>query len=180
VTIYISLLRGINVSGQKIIKMADLKGLYQSLSLQDVKTYIQSGNVIFTSDIKAPDELATKISQAIFAHYQFEVPIFVLTLEMLKGARQQLPFDDINLDKEGSKVLLCFLSGKPDNAIELLSPYLKSNERLCINDNVLYIYCPDGSGRTKLTHRNIEQKLQLSATSRNLKTVDKLIELGIC
>ena len=177
-TVYISLLRGINVSGQKIIKMADLRSLYQSMSFQNVKSYIQSGNLVFNSDVNNQNQLATEISQAIFVHYQFDVPVFVLTLEALRSARQNLPFDDIDLDAEGSKVLLCFLSDLPSNADELLTPYLKSNERLAINGKVLYLHCPDGFGRTKLTHSNIERKLKLSATIRNLKTVDKVINLS--
>jgi len=179
-TVFISLLRGINVAGQKIIKMADLRALYQQLPFKNVQSYIQSGNVIFTSDNHEVSDclhLAQKINQAILAHYQFEVPVFVLTPEMLTSAREKLPFKHIDVALDGSKILLCFLSKKPINSIDLLTPYLKANEHLQLIGKVLYLHCEDGCGGTKLTHSNIEKKLQVSATARNLKTVDKLIAL---
>ncbi len=177
-SVYISLLRGINVSGQKIIKMADLRALYQQLSFEQVQSYIQSGNVIFTSELNDFSRLAQDIKQAIWAHYQFDVPVFVLTPKTLINARENLPFKDIDVATEGSKVLLCFLSEVPSKAIELLTPYLKSNEHLRIMGKVLYLYCQEGYGRSKLTHHIIEKKLQLNATARNLKTVEKLITLS--
>jgi uncharacterized protein (DUF1697 family) len=179
-TVYISLLRGINVSGQKIIKMADLRALYQQLSFKNVQSYIQSGNVIFNNDdseIADCQHIAKQINQAILAHYQFNVPVFVLTPEVLKSARAELPFKHIDVAADGSEVLLCFLSNVPSNSIELLTPYLKNNEHLRIIGKVLYLHCEDGYGRSKLTHANIEKKLQVNATARNLKTVDKLIAL---
>lgn len=178
---YISLLRGINVAGQKIIKMADLRALYQQLAFKNVQSYIQSGNVVFNhNEVGVSDcsQLAEQIHQKIFAHYQFEVPVFVLTPTDLINARENLPFKNINITEDGSKVLFCFLSDVPNSPIALLSPYLKDNEHLHIIGKVLYLHCEDGYGRSKLTHSNIEKKLKVNATSRNLKTVDKLITLA--
>jgi len=173
--LYISLLRGINVAGKKLIKMADLRALYQQLSFDNVQSYIQSGNVIFTTNEDECSHIAKQINEAIFAQYKFDVPIFVLTPDVLQNARNNLPFTDIDVAQDGSKVLLCFLSNVPSHSIELLTPYLKSNERIAIIDSVLYLHCQDGFGRSKLSHSHIEKKLQVSATSRNLKTVDKLL-----
>lgn len=175
--IYISLLRGINVSGKKIIKMADLRAIYQALQFDNVQSYIQSGNVVFHSQNDDCQHLEQQIKQAIFQHYQFDVPVFVLPPETLMNAKNNLPFKDVNVESEGSKILLCFLSRTPENSIDLLTPYLKSNEQLYITGNVLYLYCQDGFGKSKLTHSNIEKKLQVNATSRNLKTVDKLLTM---
>jgi uncharacterized protein (DUF1697 family) len=177
-TVYISLLRGINVAGKKLIKMADLRTLYQQTSFDNVQSYIQSGNVLFTADEQACVDIADKIQRAIFTQYQFDVPVFVLTPEALKTARDNLPFNDVDITQDGSKLLLCFLSDVSNNSIELLTPYLKSNERIEIIDKVLYLHCQDGVGRTKLTHRQIEKKLQVAATSRNVKTIDKLISMA--
>lgn len=176
--VYISLLRGINVAGQKIIKMADLRALYQQISLGNVQSYIQSGNLVFTTNESQCSDIAKQINKAIWAKYQFEVPIFILTPEALENARNNLPFNDINLAQDGSKILLCFLSEVPSNSIELLSPYLKANERIDIIEQVLYLHCEDGFGRSKLTHSQIEKKLNVSATARNLKTVDKLLAMA--
>ena len=180
-TVYISLLRGINVAGQKIIKMADLRALFKALAFNHVQSYIQSGNVIFnTASVDESDckLLGNKINQAILDHYNFDVPVFVLATKTLKSARESLPFNNIDLAVDGSKVLLVFLSDVPKNSIELLTPYLKNNEHLRIIGKVLYLHCEDGFGRSKLTLSNIEKKLQVKATGRNLKTVDKLIALA--
>jgi uncharacterized protein (DUF1697 family) len=178
-TVYISLLRGINVSGQKIIKMAELRSRYQSLSFKNVQSYIQSGNVIFTIDNNdTTEQLAKKINQAILAHYQFDVPVFILTPEALQNARSKLPFAHVDVAVDGSKVLLCFLSDEVSNPMASLSPYLKDNEHLSIIGKVLYLHCEDGLGRSKLTIALIEKKLKVSATARNLKTVDKLLNLA--
>lgn len=166
--------------------MADLKTLYQQLSFENIQSYIQSGNVIFNShdnEVSDCSQLAKKINQAIFAHYKFEVPVFVITPIDLQSARANLPFDNIDVAADGSKILLCFLSDFPNNTISnnpiaLLTPYLKKNEHLHIIGKVLYLHCEDGYGRSKLTHSNIERKLKVNATSRNLKTVDKLITLA--
>lgn len=176
--VYISLLRGINVAGKKLIKMADLRTLYQKISLSNVQSYIQSGNVLFTSNNSECNVLAEQINKAISEQYQFDVPIFVLTPDALKVARNNLPFEDISVAEDGSKVLLCFLSSVPTNSIELLTPYMKSSERIAIVDKVLYLHCQEGYGRSKLTHSQIEKKLQVSATSRNLKTVEKLLTMA--
>lgn len=174
---YISLLRGINVSGQNIIKMAKLRAIYQELQFSNVQSYIQSGNVIFNSESNNSLLLEKQIKQAIFDNFKFQVPVFVLTPEALLKAKNNLPFTELDVVSEGSKVLLCFLSSTPENSIDLLTPYLKNNEQLYIIDNVLYLYCQDGVGKSKLTHSNIEKKLQVNATARNLKTVNKLLSM---
>lgn len=81
---YISLLRGINVSGQKKISMPDLKALYESLDLKNVKTYIQSGNVVFQSENSNTIILAEQIEKKILEKYQFDVPVIIRTPEEVK------------------------------------------------------------------------------------------------
>ncbi|MEJ7676829.1 MAG: DUF1697 domain-containing protein [Segetibacter sp.] len=82
---FISILRGINVSGQKKILMTDLKVLYESLKFKDVITYIQSGNVIFKTSIELSDvELAEKIEQAIYQKYNFDVPVIIRSVEEIE------------------------------------------------------------------------------------------------
>ena len=90
---FISILRGINVSGQKKIRMVDLKKLYESLGFSDVKTYIQSGNVIFKSDSNISDiQLAKKIEKAISEQYLFEVPVIIRTNKELEKNYFRQPF----------------------------------------------------------------------------------------
>ncbi|MFT5635910.1 MAG: hypothetical protein ACI89T_001365 [Cognaticolwellia sp.] len=90
--------------------MADLKTLYQQLSFENIQSYIQSGNVIFNSydnEVSDCSQLAKK-NHAIFAHYKFEVQVFVITPIDLQSARANLPFDNIDAATDGSKVLLCY------------------------------------------------------------------------
>ena len=178
-TTYISLLRGINVSGQKKVKMAELKVLYESLGLEDVATYIQSGNVIFKDDRDAP-ALKSCLEQNIEQHFSFHVPVEVIPHHEFMKVNNQLPFDDINLEQDGTKVLITFLSELPQaTLIEKLMSYVKAPEQLVIKEKVIYLHCPNGYGKTKLSNNFIENKLKVTATTRNLKTIAKLSSLAI-
>jgi len=177
-TTYISLLRGINVSGQKKIKMAALKVVYESLKFEHVKTYIQSGNVVFQS---TNDKVTIKnnIETAIKEHFDFDVPVLILTNEQLENTAKSLPFPAIDIEEEGSKIIVFFLSESVSNDQEkTFGAYLTNSEQLVLNQNVIYLYCPEGSGKSKLTNKLIETKLKLTSTARNIKTVNKLLSLA--
>lgn len=176
-TAYISLLRGINVAGQKKILMKDLKALYETLGFSEVSTYIQSGNVVFFSELTA-HEIQSVIQQKIQQHYGFEVPVLVLSETQLKRALSEQPYTDVDLEKDGSKMMFSFLSELPTiENINKLMAYVKLPERLDIFEKVLYLHCPNGYGKTKLSNNFVEQKLKLTATTRNLKTVTKLVQM---
>jgi uncharacterized protein (DUF1697 family) len=171
---YISLLRGINVSGQKKIKMAELKSLYESLHFESVTTYIQSGNVVFHSCIDG-EALKTSIETAIEQHFKFDVPVLILNKIQLNNAAQNLPFTALDIEQEGSKIILFFLSDSPSSdQTDVLEAYLTNSEQLVIGESVIYLYCPNGLGKSKLTNKLIETKLKLTSTARNIKTVNKL------
>ncbi len=175
---YISLLRGINVSGQKKVNMKELKALYESLNLDKVSTYIQSGNVVFNSEQYAEDELKHNIEIAIEKHYGFNVPVIIINNSKFSKALTDLPFKDIELATQGSKILFSFLSKTPDkDLIDTLHHYLTASEQLIILGDVVYLYCPDGYGKTKVTNNLLERKLAVTSTTRNLKTVIKLQEM---
>ena len=178
---YISLLRGINVSGKKKIKMADLKVLYENLGFKSVKTYIQSGNVVFEvvkSDISS---LELKIEKAIKSKYEFNVEVQVLIKSDLEEVINNIPFESINLIEEGSRVLVTFFKEKPIKENRKgLNKYIVSEELFVIKDKYSYIYCPDGYGRTKLSNNFLEKKLKVVTTTRNWKTISKLYDLLIC
>jgi uncharacterized protein (DUF1697 family) len=186
-SIYISLLRGINVSGQKKVNMKELQSLYETLGLKQVCTYIQSGNVVFSCTDKSSVELSVLIEAAISKHFGFDVPVLVLSEMALNKALQALPFNDISVAEQGSQVIFSFLSGDINTEdIVTLNNYLTSGEQLelSINSNVpadtqvIYLHCSNGYGKTKLSNTFLEKKLDVTATSRNLKTVVKLCELA--
>ena len=186
-SIHISLLRGINVSGQKKVNMKELKSLYETLGLKQVSTYIQSGNVVFSCTDKSSVELSALIEAAISKYFGFDVPVLVLSEMALNKALQALPFNDISVAEQGSQVIFSFLSGDINTEdIVTLNNYLTSGEQLelSINSNVpadtqvIYLHCSNGYGKTKLSNTFLEKKLDVIATSRNLKTVVKLCELA--
>lgn len=177
-TTYISLVRGINV-GNKRIKMADLVDIYISLGFKPVKTYIQSGNVIFKSSIDDPDELGQRIAQKIFETYNYHVEIVIRTMEELKTVIQSCPFGN----KEVEYLHVTFLSSIPGedmvHSIDLENINgIKSSEEFKLLSKEIYLYLPDGYGRTKLNNNFFEKKLGLNATTRNWKTVNKLLEIA--
>jgi len=176
---YISLLRGINVGGNRKIKMADLKALYTSLNFTEVTTYIQSGNVIFNTNINDQAKIKMLIEKAIAQQFGFNVVVDIRTTAEFTQAFKALPFTDINIDEDGSKVLISFLSQQPkDENIAQLLAVVKAPEQLIVVNDCAYIYYANGCGRSKLTNVVIEKKLAVNATARNIKTVAKLIALA--
>lgn len=178
-SIYIALLRGINVSGQKKVNMKELTTLLGSLGLKQVTTYIQSGNIVFSCVEHSEGELSKLIEKAIANHFGFDVPVFVLSQQSLNQALENLPFKDISVAEQGSQVIFSFLSDEiKAEETEKLQQYLISDEKIYASSNLIYLHCPNGYGKTKLSNTFIERKLNLTSTSRNLKTVVKLCELA--
>ena len=175
---YIALLRGINVSGQKKIKMAELKTLFEALLFTDVQTYIQSGNVIFMHDNAHPEGLERSIRQKILEKYGFEVAVTVLSPSELRGAIAGNPFlKDPSIDLK--RIYVTFLASRPlPEHIETLGSLDYSPEAYMLDGKVLYFFSPHGYGKAKLNNNYIENKLKLSATTRNWKTVNTLMEMA--
>jgi len=177
---YISILRGINVSGQKKIKMADLKALYEAQGFKDVSTYIQSGNIIFEAIDTDKENLKEILEKVIEEKYEFHVPVDIRTNKELKRVVENCPYEEAKVEENGTKVLVTFLQSVPSNQKqELLLGYVKSPERLTVQGSEVYLYCPNGYGKSKLTNTFIENKLGISATTRNWKSVKKLYELSM-
>lgn len=175
---YISLLRGINVGGKKKILMADLKLLYESLGFTNVKTYIQSGNVIFDSNDGATNELsAKKIEQKITDKYGFEVPVFVKTIKELEEINAMFPFSETD-HLNPRKTYVTLLNEKPSReSIQILQTIDLSPDEYLIFDRVLFWYCVD-SYTSKLSNNFFENKLKVVGTTRNWKTMNKLVEIA--
>lgn len=176
---YISILRGINVSGQKKILMADLKTLIETLEFKEVFTYIQSGNVVFKSDGKLPEmELAKKIEAAIEKKYGFQVPVIIRNIEELDKVISNNPFlKEKNISIE--KLHVIFLSQAPkENNIKSIENIDFSPDRFFIKGKEVFLHIPEIYGKTKLSNKFFENKLKVTATTRNWKTVTKLFEIA--
>lgn len=177
---YISMLRGINVSGQKKIKMDDLKTLYQDLGLKNVETYIQSGNVVFDSTSKNKEKLKQNIENGIVTKYKFHASVEIRTNKDMDNIIKANPFGPIDIEKDSKSVYVTFLSERPPKErMAEIHRYVKKPEKLVVKDSTVYIYCPTGYGKSKLSNNFVEQKLKVKATTRNWKTVNKLFEMSL-
>ena len=173
---YISMLRGINVSGQNKIKMEELKVLYESLGLKSVKTYIQSGNVIFESPESDVSELVNKIETAIKQAFGFSVIVTIRTMNEFQHVVKNNPFYE-KVKEDVKKLHVTFLSDTPSkSSLDLINKLENEPDEWFIAGKEIYLYCPNGYGRTKLTNNYFEKKLNVSATTRNWKTVNKLYD----
>jgi len=173
----IALLRGINVSGQKKIKMADLKLLFEEMSFQNVQTYIQSGNVIFSSKEKSNKKLETKISSGIKRKYGFDVRVIILSAKEIEYTLKNNPF--IKKKKEADRLYVTFLSNAPSKEnIQRLNSTDYSPEEYIIDGKFVYLFLPNGAGKAKINNNLFENKLKVSGTTRNWKTVKAFSELA--
>jgi len=175
---FVALLRGINVSGQKQIKMPELKSLFENIGFQNVATYIQSGNVIFSAKEKSNKKLEDKISSAIKSKLGFDVQVIVVTAEEIEYVFQINPF--LKKKKESERLYVTFLSENPlAENIKKLHAVDYSPEEYIIDGRYIYLFAPNGYGKAKLNNNFIENKLKVFGTTRNWKTVNKLLELSI-
>ena len=173
---YVALLRGINVSGKHSILMKDLKLLFQDLGFENIKTYIQSGNVVFESKKKEVSTLSKWITAKIKEDYNYDIPVIIKTLEEIQAIYDVNPFFTKNVDIK--KLYVVYLSKNPLDVKNLTDCNFKKDTFKIIK-NVLYIKYDIGAGKTKLTNSLVEKKLNVVATSRNWRTTTKLLEIMV-
>jgi uncharacterized protein (DUF1697 family) len=173
--LFVALLRGINVSGHNIIKMIDLKQSLSSLGYQNIQTYIQSGNVIFESKSKDISKFENQIQRQIQKDFGHTVFVMVFSKEYFLEVFHNNPLIKNN-DLDTKKLNVTFLNTSPDK--KLLEDLTQTfPEKIILNDKILYIYYPNGGGRSKLNSSFIERKLKVVSTSRNWNTVTKLSQI---
>ena len=178
-TTYAALLCGINVSGHRKVPMPELRSLLEGLGHRDVRTYLQSGNAVFTTDADEPDDtLAAAAEKAVEQHFGFRVDTLVRSAAYLAAVADACPFPAAEL--EGRQLHVTYFS-EPLGAERFASvdqaAFLPEEFRL--GDRVLYLYAPDGLGRSKLAEAVSRPSLLkgVVATSRNWNTVTKLVEM---
>ncbi|MBS1652493.1 MAG: DUF1697 domain-containing protein [Bacteroidetes bacterium] len=176
-TTYISILRGINVSGHRMIKMDALKKMCAKLNFTNIQTYIQSGNIVFCSDINSADMVSNTIKKAIEQTFGFDVPVITLTQSELEVIIKANPFlKDSSKDSVFFHVTL--LANKTTKqSIELLKQFDFKNDRYEVIEKTIYLYCPEGYSNSKLTNTFLETKLKTPATTRNWKTINELFKM---
>ncbi len=170
--IMILFLRGINVSGQRKIKMADLRHALIKGGFKDVQTYIQSGNIILTSEHEA---VGQSVGQIIKKSFDFEVPVLSLTVAEIKHILNNIPFQQF--DEKNLYFTLLFENPGQD-LVEAFNKMEFQNEDFVVTSNCVYLNCKKGAGKAKLNNNLIEKKLQIIATTRNLNTMRKMLEMA--
>ena len=175
---YIALLRGINVSGQKSVRMDELKLLMEQLGFDKVETYIQSGNVVFFAEKTDPGMLAERISKKISDKYGFLVPVIIRSENEIKTVPENNPF--LKNNKTGlNKLYVTFLAESPDQKrIIALKEYDPTSNSFRIVGKEIYLCLPEGYGKTKWSNTFFENKLKVTASSRNWATVLQLVTMS--
>jgi uncharacterized protein (DUF1697 family) len=176
---YLAILRGINVSGQKKVQMDELKESFSAVGFYNVRTYIQSGNVLFEYDKVDSQQIIKQIEQKIREKFGFEVPVLIRTAGELRKVIENSPFDSM-LGIDAEKLHVTFLSAEPKQTdIDRTKELQFEPDRFIISGEEVYVYCPGGYGRTKLNNNFFEKKLKVNATTRNWKTVTELAKMLI-
>jgi uncharacterized protein (DUF1697 family) len=173
---YIALFRGINVGGKNSLPMKELVAILENLQCQNIKTYIQSGNVVFQSKENNPSGISKEISREIKKHRGFEPYVLLLELKELEKVIKSNPFPEA----EGNPQTLHvgFLASAPNSPdLKKLESLKVESERFQLTGNAFYLHAPEGIGRSKLA-ASTERLLGVSMTDRNWRTVCKLMEMA--
>jgi uncharacterized protein (DUF1697 family) len=174
VSTYIAFLRGVNVGGNKKLKMDALKSLCDSLGFSGAKTYLQSGNVVFKTDEKKP---AATLEAALEKKLTLQSRVIVRTAAELKKIIARNPFDVAQ--RNPSRLLVVFLDGKPAaKAKDALLAACGPHDELQMSGEEIYLYCGDGISQTKVFLLLNEKTLGVTSTARNWNTVTKLLEVA--
>jgi uncharacterized protein (DUF1697 family) len=173
---YVAFLRGINVGGHHIVKMEDLRRIFAALKFENVKTYIQSGNVIFETNETNTDRLAEKIERELKKSFAFEIKTMPRPLAGLAEIAAHNPFRDAGAD---AKTYVSFFSAEPDEkAKESVASFSNDFEVFRFRDREMYCLIRPGNPAKELfSNKFIEKHLKVAATTRNVTTVNKILLL---
>ncbi|MFE9681181.1 DUF1697 domain-containing protein [Streptomyces sp. NPDC006285] len=177
-TTYAALLRGINVGGSRKVPMAELRTLLEGLGYGAVRTYLQSGNAVFSSDHGDEESLAAEVSGALAEHFGFTVDVLVRDHAYLRAVLDDCPFPAADLEARQLHATYFSEAVGPDR-FEAVDRQAFLPEEFRLGDRVLYLYAPDGLGRSRLAETLAKPRLTkgVVATTRNWNTVVKLVEL---
>jgi uncharacterized protein (DUF1697 family) len=177
-TTYVGLLRAVNLGAHNKIGMADLRALLHAVGLQQGQTLLQSGNVVFRSDIRSPTELERVIESALVTRLQLETDVLIRSFKEWKAIIAANPFPK-KAEEDPSHLLVVPLKEAPQRAnVKALQDAIGGREIAHVHNRCAYILYPDGIGRSRLTNALIEKRLGTRGTGRNWNTVRKLDALA--
>jgi uncharacterized protein (DUF1697 family) len=172
----IALLRGINVGGHNKLPMADLRAMFTGLGCAAVETYIQSGNVVFEASAANMRTLAQRATTQIEASLGLQVPVQIRTGKQLGAAVAVHPYADTPGEEKLRNIM--FLADKPTTKqIKSFEPNCSYGEKFELIGREVHVYCPQGQARTKFTSVYVDRALETISTTRNMRTVNKLLEM---
>lgn len=173
--LHIALLRGINVGGKNKLPMKALAALFREAGCEDVRTYIQSGNVLFRAGATAADAIPSRISASIEERFGYRIPVVTRTAADLRATVEANPFAGAKADR----LLVLFLANTPDpERVEALDPNRSPGDEFAVVGREVFLHCPNGFARSKLTNSYFDSALATTSTGRNWRTVGKLLELA--
>lgn len=175
--VHVALLRGINVGGKNMLPMKDLAAMFTNAGCASVSTYIQSGNVVFEASPALSRRIPTLIERAISDRFGYKVPVMTRTGGELHKIVRGNPF--LQAGADAGTLHVAFLAGPPAAAkVKALDPDRSPPDAFAVRGREIYLQCPNGYGRTKLTNGYFDSKLATTSTVRNWRTVVKLLELA--
>jgi uncharacterized protein (DUF1697 family) len=175
---WVALLRGINVGGKNLLPMTDLARLFEAAGCARVRTYIQSGNVLFTASRARAEKLPGLIASGIGDRFGYQVPVLLRTAEDLGQTIRQNPFLEAGAPEE-NWLHVMFLASHPDaGRVAALDPLRSPPDAYAVRGREIYLHCPNGMAKTKLTNAYFDSRLATISTVRNWRTVLKLFELA--
>jgi uncharacterized protein (DUF1697 family) len=173
---YVALLRGINVGGKNKVSMRELVTMFTGVGCTDVRTYIQSGNVVFGATTHIADRLPDLAERAIARRFGHRIPIVLRTADELAAVVANNPFIQPGIDTDALQVM--FLADQPSaHSVEGLDSNRSPPDSFAVHGREIYLQCPNGFAQTKLTNAYFDTKLATTSTGRNWRTVMKLLEL---
>jgi uncharacterized protein (DUF1697 family) len=176
-TVQIALLKGINVGGNKKIAMSDLRDVCAALGLEDVRTLLQSGNVVFRSSGRRPAALETLLESAAETRLGVRTDFFVRTDAQWSAIVEGNPFREEARREPGYLLVMCLRSAPKPGAEKSLRAAISGRETVRVAGREAYLVYPDGVGRSRLTNAVLERHLGTSGTARNWNTVLKIAAL---
>lgn len=174
----IALLRAVNVAGHQPVKMAALRESFEALGFDHVRTYLQSGNVVFGAPKTAPAALAQSVERRLLKDFDFPIRVLVKSEREMQQVLADNPFlSEAGIDPAKLHVAFPF-QAPADAALRKLDALAKGRDRFSLVGGAIYLHCPDGYGRSKLSSSTLERVLAVETTTRNWRTVGELCRLA--
>ena len=174
--VHVALLRAVNVGGKHKLPMAELVGMFTAAGCGAARSFIQSGNVVFRAAPRLAPRIPALIEKAIADRFGFHAPVVVRTGAELREVAEKNPFIDRGEDPD--KLHVAFLADRPTAAaVASLDPKRSPPDELIVRGRELYLFTPNGVGRSKITAAYLDARLKTVVTARNWRTVQKLVAL---